>query len=142
MWIAPLMLWVATATAPLSVGLHVRVAICDGAPVRSDKWVDEHVEAVRALFAVHGITVTARRDTFTPPRCELLDAADRNALAASVPRGGVPVLVMPRVRDLGMPTYDLNGVHWRARSRRWVFLTARARPPVLAHELCHYFGLP
>jgi hypothetical protein len=34
------------------------------------------------------------------------------------------------------------GVHWRAGTRRWVFLTARARPPVLAHELGHFFGLP
>jgi hypothetical protein len=40
------------------------------------------------------------------------------------------------------------GVHWRYsgpvpehEKKRWVFLTARARPPVLAHELCHFFGL-
>jgi hypothetical protein len=135
----------ALANAPpnLAVALHVRVAVCEGAPVRSEEWVDEHVAAVRALLAPHGITVSATRETFTPPRCELLDAADRDALAESVPTSGaVTVLVMPRVRDLAVPTYDLRGVHWRARGRRWIFLTARAQPPVLAHELCHDFGLP
>jgi hypothetical protein len=140
-----LVLWaVMSANRPLSVALHVRVAICDGAPVRSEAWVDEHVEAVRALLSPHGITVSARRDTFTPPRCELLDAADRDSLAPSVPERerDVTVLVLPRVRDLDVPSYDLRGVHWRARGRRWIFLTARANPPVLAHELCHYFGLP
>jgi len=39
------------------------------------------------------------------------------------------------------------GVHWRYRGkkypgRRWVFLTKRARPLTLAHELAHYLGLP
>jgi hypothetical protein len=56
--------------------------------------------------------------------------------------GAVTVLVMPRVRDLDVPSYDLKGVHWKAASRRWIYLTAAARPPVLAHELGHYFGLP
>ena len=70
-------------------------------------------------------------------------------MASYVPATGVTVLVLPRVRDIDTPTYNLMGVHWRyrgkdpkLRGRRWVFLTARGRPPVLAHELGHYFGLP
>jgi hypothetical protein len=65
-----------------------------------------------------------------------------------VPKDGVTVLVLPRVRDIDTPSYNLMGVHWRyqgkdpkLRGRRWVFLTARGKPPVLAHELGHYFGL-
>jgi hypothetical protein len=143
----------------LSVRLRIRVAECadggDGARVaaRPPGWVDDHVKAVQALLAPHGITVTAERETFAPGICEVLTRADRDALAEHVvaERGGgkdregdraVTVLVLPRVRDLDVLTYDLMGVHWRGGGRRWIFLTARAQPPVLAHELCHYFGLP
>jgi hypothetical protein len=133
----------ASDAQPLRVVLRIRVAVCGDGPVRPDAWVDEHVEAVRALLAPHGVSVTATRDTFTPPRCELLTAAHRDSLAAAVDqKGPVTVLVVPRVRDLAVLTYDLKGVHWRAAGRHWIFLTATARPPVLAHELCHYFGLP
>ena len=63
--------------------------------------------------------------------------------------GHVTVLVVARVRDLAVTSYDLRGVHWRYaasdpryKGLRWIFLTARAEPPVLAHELAHYFGVP
>jgi hypothetical protein len=135
--------------AVLAIKLRVLIASCPpaaGQPaqaVRPVAWVDEHVAAVRALLAPHGIAVTAVTAPFTPARCELLTRADRDSLATDVNMdGAVTVLVMPRVRDLDVPSYDLKGVHWRARGRRWIFLTAAARPPVLAHELCHYFGLP
>jgi hypothetical protein len=49
-----------------------------------------------------------------------------------------------RVPDLAVPDHDLQGVHWRPPGdrRHYVLLTAKARTTVLAHELCHYFGLP
>jgi hypothetical protein len=136
------------APPPLSVSLRIRVAACPDAagkrgPSRPPAWVAEHVEAVRALFAAQGIAVTARSEPFSPIRCEALSREDRDAFAAEVAGDGeVTVLVVPRVRDLDVPSYDLRGVHWRAGGRRWIFLTARARPPVLAHELGHFFGLP
>ena len=84
-----------------------------------------------------------------PARCELLTRAHRHAMAIHARTDQVTVLVMKRVRDVDVLDYDLMGVHWRYRGkeaklagRRWVFLTARARPPVLAHELCHFLGLP
>jgi hypothetical protein len=133
----------------LLVKLRVRVAHCrtadGGAPraVRPAEWVTEHVEATRALLAPHGVALGPLRESFTPSRCELLTQADRDSLATEVVMDGtVTVLVVARVRDLAVPSYDLKGVHWRARGRRWIFLTASARPPVLAHELAHYFGLP
>jgi hypothetical protein len=136
------------APPPLLVSLRIRVAAClDAAgargPSRPPEWVAQHVEAVRTLFAAHGIAVTARSESFAPVRCEALSREDRDAFAAEVDGDGqVTVLVVPRVRDLDVPSYDLRGVHWRAGGRRWIFLTARARPPVLAHELGHFFGLP
>jgi hypothetical protein len=130
------------ALAALPVALTIRVADCGG-PTRPPEWVTAQVEAARALLAPHGIALTARTETFTPPACQALTRADRDRFAGSVgATGSVTVLVLPRVRDLDVPSYDLMGVHWRTGARRWVFLTARARPPVLAHELCHFFGLP
>jgi hypothetical protein len=112
-------------------------------PARPPEWVEAHVEAVRTLLAPHGIAVTARSEPFTPARCEALSRQDRDGFAGHVEADGqVTVLVLPRVRDLDVPSYDLQGVHWRAGGRRWLFLTARARPPVLAHEIGHFFGLP
>jgi hypothetical protein len=133
----------------LLVKLRVRVARCPapagGAPraARPADWVTEHIEATRALLAPHGVALTAVSEPFTPSRCELLTRRQRDALAADVVLDEtVNVLVVDRVRDLAVPTYNLKGVHWRAHGRRWIFLTASARPPVLAHELAHYFGLP
>ena len=131
------------APAPLAVKLRVLVAACADAPIEPAAWVDEHVAAVRALYEPHGIAISVEHGTFAPARCAALRRAERDAFAAHVTMDGVvTVLVVPRVRDLDVPTYDLMGVHWRARGRRWIFLTARARPPVLAHELGHYLGLP
>ena len=136
------------APPPLSIALRIRVAECADAagkrgPTRPPEWVEAHVEAVRALLAPHGIAVTSRSEPFAPDRCEALSREDRDGFAGHVEADGqVTVLVVPRVRDLDVPSYDLRGVHWRAGGRRWVFLTGRARPPVLAHEIGHYFGLP
>jgi hypothetical protein len=135
--------WMAAAASEpvLAVSLQIRVADCPEAPPAS--WVAAHVESVRALLAPHGITVTAQSERFVPPRCEVITRQERDSFADAVaPPGVVTVLVVPRVQDLDVPSYDLRGVHWRAGGRRWIFLTARARPPVLAHELAHYFGLP
>jgi hypothetical protein len=149
---AVLLLFSAGATTTplptLRVSLKIRVAECPDpsgqrVPARPPDWVAAHVEAVQALLAPHGIAVSAESDSFAPPACEVLDRKGRDAFAGHVDRGGpVTVLVVPRVRDVDVPSYDLRGVHWRAEGRRWIFLTGRARPPVLAHELCHYFGLP
>jgi hypothetical protein len=133
----------AAPAAALAVKLRIRVAACDGQAAPAPAWIEEHVEAVKALLAPHGITVSAEQAPFAPGRCQALDRKERDAFAEHVTMdGAVTVLVLARVRDLDVRSYDLMGVHWRAGGRRWIFLTARARPPVLAHELGHYFGLP
>jgi hypothetical protein len=136
--------------ALLVIELHVRVAVCPlgggaAAPAVTDAWLEQHLQAANAVLAAHAIEVRATREPFTPAHCQALTAGDRDGFAADVdagPGARVTVLVVPRVRDLDVPSYDLMGVHWRAAGKRWVFLTARARPPTLAHELGHYFGLP
>lgn len=133
----------------LTIPLLIRVAVCGGKPVRSAAWVKQHLSAAAAVLAPHGVRIAARQEPFTPERCALLTRTHRHALAAHAQDDRVTVLVVQRARDLDVPSYDLMGVHWRYKGpdaalagRRWILLTARARPPVLAHELCHYFGLP
>ena len=133
----------------LELPLRVRVARCGGRAVRPVRWVREHLAAAALVLRPHAIRLQPRLESFEPASCEARDRAARHALAKHVPADGVTVLVVQRVRDLDVPDYDLMGVHWRYRggddalaSRRYILLTARATPPVLAHELCHYFGLP
>jgi hypothetical protein len=141
--------------SPLTISVRVKVARCPDkkgklAPVKPDAWVQQHLAAARAVFKPHAVLLSATVEPFTPARCDLLTRAHRHALAPHATAGReVTVLVLRRVRDLDVPDYDLMGVHWRYRGqdpklagRRWVLLTARARPPVLAHELGHFFGLP
>ena len=154
----------ARTTAPplLRVKLSLRVARCPPAavkgkrtsgahraPVKPKAWVDAQLAAARKLLAPYRIALVARRSSFTPRRCELDTRAQRHALAEHASSiGAVNVLVVRRVRDLDVRSYNLMGVHWRYRGgrkawrgRRFVILTARAKAGVLAHELCHFFGL-
>jgi hypothetical protein len=153
--VAGLLLARATAAAapagpsPVTLVIVIRVARCGDQAVRPVSWVDEHVAAADRVFAPHKVRLRATQHRFTPRSCVLLDGAERDRLAAHVDPTRPTVLVVQRARDLAVPTYDLMGVHWRYRggdaryrSRRWVILTSRARPPVLAHELGHYLGLP
>ncbi len=135
--------------ATLEVPLLLRVAVCGAKPTRTKKWIDEHVAAAARVLTPHGVKLVARQERFTPARCELLTRAHRHAMAIHARADQLTVLVMKRVRDVDVLDYNLMGVHWRYRGkdaklagRRWIFLTARARPPVLAHELCHFLGLP
>lgn len=121
--------------------------------MRAKQWVEQHLKAANKILAPHGVRLRGRQEEFTPLRCDLLTRAHRHAMARHLtphlPKGPeVTVLVLRKVRDLDVPDYNLMGVHWRYRGgdkrfrgRRYILLTARARPPVLAHELCHFFGL-
>ena len=138
-----------TTSSVLVVPIRIRVAQCATRTGQHDsqnnQWAREQVEAANNVYAPHKIVLKlARIDRFRPSRCELQTRRDRNQLAefADSSEGQmVDILVMKRVQDLDVESYNLMGVHWRYRKRHWVFLGARARPPVLAHELCHYFGL-
>jgi len=144
----PLVHLEAQAASPLTLELVIRVSTCRGKPVRDAAWVKAHVDGANKVFAPHGIHLSYTREIFKPPRCNLITRQHRHELATHVKPGAVTVLIMERIQDLDTPSYNLMGVHWRYRGqvpglmgRRWVFMTSRARPPVLAHELCHYLGL-
>jgi len=136
----------------LTVPLQFHVALCslERTPVKPDEWVQLHVAAAQSVLETAGVVLSATLASFSPARCDLLTRAHRDEVAPDVSnRNAVNIMVMNRIRDLDVPDYDLMGVHWRYggpsdafKNRRWVFLTARAQPPVLAHELCHFFGLP
>jgi parallel beta-helix repeat protein len=139
-------------TRPLVLRVTIQVARCGGKPVRPPSWVEAHLAGAGKVLAPHGVTIAARRVSFAPERCRLDTRAHRDALAAQLdltPGAGINVLVLEEVADLDLAGYKLMGVHWRYggpdprhQGRRFVILTARAKPPVLAHELAHYLGLP
>lgn len=133
----------------VEIPIRVRLARCEGKAVRTRAWAEEHVRGANDVLRLYHLRLTAEIDEFAPEKCQLSSAADRHALAPHADGAGVDVLVLDRVTDLDTPSYHLMGVHWRYRGarpayrgRRWIILTARARAPVLAHELAHYFGLP
>jgi hypothetical protein len=154
--------------APLVVPVRLMVARCAGdpaasqpasrpaaapatapAPVRSRASVDELLRAAGEVFGRHGVTLEPTVEEFTPERCDLVGRAQRDAVARHVTMDRhATVLLVRRVPDLAVPDHDLMGVHWRPvgnralAGRHYVLLTAKARGTVLAHELCHYFGLP
>jgi hypothetical protein len=145
---------------PLTVPVRVLVARCPDAaasqpasqpapaplaPVRPRAAVDDLVRAANEVLGPHGITLAARVEEFQPQRCDLVGRAQRDEVARHVTMDGhATVLLVRRVPDLDVADYDLMGVHWRPGGdrRHYVLLTARARNTVMAHELCHYFGLP
>jgi hypothetical protein len=140
----------AAARQPLlELPVRILTAWCDGKPARSRAWIQSHVKAANRILSRHRVRLRPMLARFDPDSCEVLDRATRHAMARHAKGRQPVVLVVRRVRDVDVPSYDLMGVHWRyrggddeLRGRRWVFLTARAEPPVLAHELCHFFGLP
>ena len=117
--------------------------------MRDAKWIAQHVKAANQVFKPHGILLVPHVEHFSPEKCDFVGRRARNSLAPYAEKGKLTVLVLKRVQDLDLPSYNLMGVHWRYsgkdpqyRGRRWVILTSRAKTPVLAHELAHYFGLP
>ncbi|MDJ0764497.1 MAG: hypothetical protein QNJ97_16085 [Myxococcota bacterium] len=136
------------ASTSLDLPVHLRVARCGGQPVRPGSWVEAHVAAVQKIFSSYGIALVVFVDEFEPEKCELTTRTERHELARFVHPEEVVILVVKRVVDLDVPSHNLMGVNWRYRGkneqltgRRWIYLTARAKPPVLAHELGHFFGL-
>lgn len=138
--------------AALTLPVTIQVARCKNQEVRPASWVSAHLAGASKVFSPHRLKLAARQLGFTPERCRLVTRADRDALAAHLdlaPGAGIHVLVVEEAADLHLAGYKLMGVHWRYRGsdpryrgRRYVILTARAKPPVLAHELSHYLGLP
>lgn len=132
----------------LTITLDIAVARCEGKPVKPASWIEAQLTAANAVFRPHGVVLLARPRSFTPARCDLTTRAQRHAMARHVARRGATVLVLRKIRDLDVRSYNLTGVHWRYRGkvkkyrgRRWVMLTARAIRPILAHEQAHFFGL-
>jgi hypothetical protein len=88
-------------------------------------------------------------------RCPVHRVGGSCARPAHLRAQGRPAADDPGVRSTSRPTAFLattavgarfvrlrcEHAHWRAGNRDWVFLTARAHGPALAHELCHHFGL-
>ncbi len=68
--------------------------------------------------------------------------ADRNALRPRIKGRVIHVFITGQLDDIDREGAEIRGVTWRAGERKFVILSAKAPPHVLAHELGHVFGLP
>lgn len=149
----------ASAKRDQSQQLQIRLLIPKNCPLSikknyhqlwDKKWQKAHLKALKEIFQKHKIKIDVAYQKYHPKRCELTTRAHRHAMAEHIIMDGrLSVLLVPRVQDVDVPSYNLMGVHWRYKGKkplfkkkRYVLLSARAKPPVLAHEICHYLGLP
>ncbi len=142
-------------------GLALHVAEPNGEPVRDDAWIDAQIASAEALFGalqpgvgVHFRWTERRRGPIAQEALETRE--DRDALGdAIVEAPGEPrlihVFLVASLRDVDEPP-GVNGLRMRMRMgvcwthrvtrRRYIALSAIAKPSVLAHELGHFFGNP
>lgn len=145
--------WISPAQAEQhcqEIPLFIRIGQCEEGFALPRATLDRMVQLANQLYKPYGICFAGTVDTI-PTRCELVTRQQRDDLYSFVNPVGITVLVVKRIQDLDLPSYDLKGVHWRVkytpkhrnvvRHFRWIYLTARAESYVLAHELGHYFGL-
>jgi len=130
----------AIPTLPLSIA----VAQVDGVPVVSDAWLAEQVAEAERLLGAQGVHVAqARRRGLHTRHATLLDARDRDALAAELGERVINVFIVKRLHDVPEQKKLRMGVRWRKRSdlrQDYVIVAANALPTTLAHELGHFFG--
>lgn len=131
-------------------GLAVHVAEPGGVAVRDDAWIQEQLAAAEALFGAVGVHFRWIERRRGPTAQEhLATRSDRDALGAALAPGVINVFVVGSLRDVDEPPSASGprmrmGVCWTqtVTRRRYIALSAIAKPTVLAHELGHFFGNP
>ena len=109
--------------------------------------IENQVQKANDVYADAGLRFSVRisEQTLTKKtrgRCTILTKRQRDSfesLANSV--AGPVVIVVDRIQDDRVASYNLKGLHWRRMKSHWVYLTREARSYVMAHELGHYYGL-
>ncbi len=148
LWLAPLRasaIDVPTADAPVTLDVHVQVAIEGGMNASNVAWLREHVARANNLFAQSGIVLQARFSQLADgaPR-DLRTRDDRHALSTHLSDEPViHVFVVQSLKDVDIKNKWISGVHWRPRGlpgKHFVILSRKARPWTLSHELGHFFG--
>ncbi|MEO6419137.1 MAG: hypothetical protein ABIP39_07010 [Polyangiaceae bacterium] len=127
-------------------GLAITVAEVDRKPVASEEWIAAQLKAAQQLFGPIGVHLRWALAKPMAGRFAVMDSrADRDALGSELEGRFINVLVVGRLRDVDDPSRDRMGVCWqnqRDPRKRYIVLSATARPTVLAHELGHFFGNP
>ena len=127
-------------------GLAITVAEVDRKPVQTDEWIAAQVASAQTLFGPIGVHLRwALEKPMVARFADMQTRADRDGLVSEVEAHLINVLVVARLRDVDEPGRDRMGVCWqnqRDATKRYIVLSATARPTVLAHELGHFFGNP
>ncbi len=124
-------------------GLAVHVAEPDGIPARPDAWMDAQIAEAERLFAPVGVRFRWTVRTIGKRELAQLETrADRDALGSAAVPGLINVFLVSSLRDVDEPSRMRMGVCWTqsVTRRRYLVVSASARPSVLAHELGHFFG--
>lgn len=116
-------------------------------PVRDESWWSAQLGVAKALFSPVRVDFYVRSvRVLRASLGEVLTREDRDAfLAQAKARDGIDVFLVRNLADVDVKGAFIRGVHWRRRDnvkKRWVILSSKAQPEVLAHELGHFFGLP
>jgi hypothetical protein len=109
-------------------------------------FIDEQLAAASTLLAGADLRFTevGARGLLAASHAMLETRDDRDAFAKYFVRGTVNVFVVQSLRDVDDPSRLRKGVTWRclrALAKRYVIVSTESPPPVLAHELGHFFSL-
>jgi len=130
---------------PLTFALRIAIATDEQEkPVARPEWLAQEIAEAQRLFAPFGVAF-ARQEAPALGRAarHIETRADRDALAARAAARVVNVFIVESLRDVDEEGRMRRGVHWHAPSgTHYVIVVASAAPPVLAHELGHFFGNP
>ncbi len=126
------------------VPIFFHVAVNEGAPVATDRFLAEQLDHANAIYKPMGITLSDVGHATLPRRhLALVSRDDRDALTRYLRPGVLNCMIVGSLMDVDEPGRERRGVHWRQRTtptRHFVIVSAISGPYVLAHELGHFFG--
>lgn len=133
-----------TAHAEPIFGLSFAIAKEAGEPIVDDAWVQAQIDDANRLFSPLGTRFRwTIEKPLAEPHGELHTRADRDALTPLMESGAIDVFLVRDLEDVDEPGRFRMGVCWTGRGgKRFIVVSRKARPTVLAHELGHFFGNP
>lgn len=114
----------------------------DASRIVDDAWIQGQIDEANRLFGPLGTRFRAVREKPLAARhATLRTREDRDALTPLTELGMIDVFLVSELEDVDEPGRRRMGVCWTGKGgKRFIVVSRRARPLVLAHELGHFFG--